>query len=275
MNEVIIPNPEEFEKKKSKIISDGKENFHVVADFDRTLTKAFVEGQKSPTTIAQIRNGNYLGEDYVEKAHELFDKYHPFEIDPNLTIEEKRKIMKEWWDAHHNLLIDSGLTKEIINMIIAKKTLKFRGGAMEFLESLNEKGIPLVIMSAGVGPMIEGYLEQERRLYPSTHIISNNYIFDEGGEMISVKGEAITSVNKYERVVNIPETEDRKNVFLIGDGFEDLGMVEGFDYNTLIKIAFLNENVEEQMELFKKNFDVVILGDGDFSFINEFLQQIN
>ena len=47
MKDLIISNPEWLEKTKQLILSQGKENIHVIADFDRTLTKAFVDGKKS------------------------------------------------------------------------------------------------------------------------------------------------------------------------------------------------------------------------------------
>lgn len=43
---VFVPNPEEFEQVKSKIYSEGAENLHVVADFDRTLTKLMLMERK-------------------------------------------------------------------------------------------------------------------------------------------------------------------------------------------------------------------------------------
>ena len=51
-------------------------------------------------------------------------------------------------------------------------------------------------------------------------------------------------------------------------------MIEGFDYDNMIAIGFLNENVEQNLEVFKDMFDVVLLEDGDFSFVNEFVKEI-
>jgi 5'-nucleotidase len=71
------------------------------------------------------------------------------------------------------------------------------------------------------------------------------------------------------------ELMNKKNVLLLGDGLGDLGMIKGFDYDNLISIGFLNENVDKNLEKFKENFDVVLLGDGDFSFVNEFVKNFN
>ena len=49
--EKIIADSEKLEKKVETLKESGSENLHALTDFDRTLTKAFVEGQKSPTVI--------------------------------------------------------------------------------------------------------------------------------------------------------------------------------------------------------------------------------
>ena len=41
----LIPNHQHLEAVLQKMIADGKDHFHVIADFDRTLTKAFVDGK--------------------------------------------------------------------------------------------------------------------------------------------------------------------------------------------------------------------------------------
>jgi len=45
MSNIIIPNSQDFNEKLQKIIAWWPEKFHVIADFDRTLTKAFVDGK--------------------------------------------------------------------------------------------------------------------------------------------------------------------------------------------------------------------------------------
>ena len=63
-------------------------------------------------------------------------------------------------------------------------------------------------------------------------------------------------------------------MILLGDDLQDLGMVKNLDYDNLIKIGFLNENVDENLEKYKEGYDVVITGDGDFSFVNELIGEI-
>jgi 5'-nucleotidase len=51
-------------------------------------------------------------------------------------------------------------------------------------------------------------------------------------------------------------------------------MIKGFDYNNLIKIGFLNENIEENLEHYKYNFDIVILNGYTMDYINVLLREL-
>jgi hypothetical protein len=126
MKDVIISDELELEDKIKRMAEDGVKKLHVLADFDRTLTKAFVDGQKASTVIAQIRNGSYLTEDYAPEAHRLFDVYHPIEIDPGISSDEKNSKMQEWWQKHFELLIHCGLDKKVMEEIVKTRTLRFR-----------------------------------------------------------------------------------------------------------------------------------------------------
>ncbi len=278
MKNVIIVNSESFENTKLRMQQAAAENFHVLADFDRTLTKAIVDGQKSPTAIAQLRNGKYLTEDYAPRAHALYDIYSVIEFDPNFPKEEKMKKMHEWWSRHFELLIECGLDKKTIEAVVKTRTLQFREGALEFLGFLHTQKIPLVIMSAAPGDMIVEYLRQDGMLYDNIDIISNLFIFDENGKVTSIKEPIIHSMNKYEVVVKefpvFEEIKNRKNVLLLGDGLDDVGMIDGFEYENLLKVGFLNENVDTLLDEYKKRYDVVILGDPGMNFVSDLVKNI-
>ena len=51
-------------------------------------------------------------------------------------------------------------------------------------------------------------------------------------------------------------------------------MIEGLEHDNIIKIGFLNENVDERLAEFKKNYDVVIINDGDMNYVNELVGEI-
>lgn len=277
---VVISDPKELEKAKKVISEAGTEKLHVIADFDRTLTTAFVKGKSVPSLISILRDGSYLTPDYARKANELYAKYHPIEIDPKIPLEEKKKAMQEWWTTHFDLLIKSGLNKEDIKRVVESGKVKFRDGFSEFVDFLQTHNIPLVIMSSSGlgGDAISMYLEKEGKLYDEIHIISNSFEWNEKGNAVAVKEPIIHVMNKDETTIqNFPVFEvikNRKNVLLLGDTLEDIEMVKGFNYDNLIKIGFLNEKVEENLEHYKLNYDVVILNDYSMDFVNQLLREL-
>jgi len=275
--DVSIANIEQLKDTEQKISKDGAEKFHVLADFDRTLTTAFVDGKNVPSLISILRDGNYLTPDYAPKAHELFDKYHPIEIDPKIPFEEKLKFMKNWWQDHYDLLMKCGLNKKDIEKAVESGKVKLREGFDRFVRILKENNIPLVIVSSSGlgGDAISMYLEKADALYDNVFIISNNFKWDENGNMIGAKEPIVVTLNKGEILVKdfpfFEKIKDRKNVLLMGDSIEDVGMVDGFEYDNLIKIGFLNDKIEESLKDYNRNFDATILNDSSLDFVNEML----
>jgi len=274
MSKIVISDLKVFGAKKQKLVEQGLENLHVLADFDRTLTKAFVDGEKVPSIISRLREGDYINADYAAKAKALAEQYYPIEIDPNIPDEERKTKMHEWWTAHFDLLIKSGLNKKHLEQIVKEGKIQFRKGALEFIDFLHENNVPLVIMSSsGVGDTISMFLEKQGRLYDNVHIITNSYEWDENGNAARVKEPIIHVANKGEIVIRdypvFDEIKNRRNVILLGDSLGDAEMVGGFDYENLIRIGFLNEKVEESLDRFSQAFDIVLTEDADFDYVNK------
>jgi 5'-nucleotidase len=266
----------------NNFIKDWKESIHVLADFDRTLTKAFYNWEKRPSIISVLRREWYLWEDYSKKAYELYDKYHPVEIDPNIDLEVKKEKMLEWRNAHLDLLVKSKLHKKDINKVVNSWIIKLRDWIKEFLEKLNKNNIPLIIISANWlwGDSIKLYLESHNLYLPNIHIISNNFIFDNKWNVIWYDEKIIHVFNKDETVIhdypNIYEKiKNRKNVILLWDSIWDVWMIKGFEYDNIIKIWFLNENTNELLTHYQEIYDIVSTWDWDVKFLNELLNEIN
>ena len=236
---------------------------------------------KVSSIISILRSAtDYLGEEYVKKAYALHDKYYPIEIDPKISLEKKKKAMQEWWELHSDLIIKSGLNRSHLKKVAISGKIELRQGALEFFDFLNQHKIPLIIMSSnGLGSdIISMYLKHEGGLYDNVHIISNSFEWDKDGNAVRVKEPIIHCMNKDETVIrDFPVFEiikDRKNVLLLGDNLEDVGMIEGFDYDNLIKLGIVNENVKENLEYYKKVYDVLILNDFSMDYVNELLKDL-
>ena len=278
MKNVLIKDKKSFEQKLNKIKSEGKDSLHVISDFDKTLTKAFIKGQKTHTSIAQIREGGYLSKNYVKKSFALYDKYHPFEINHKISDSEKDKKMMEWWSRHIRLLVEQGMNRKVVEDIIKNKRILLRKGAEDFFKKLYEKNIPLLIFSAGVGDIIEGYLESEGLLYGNVHIVSNFFDYDKNGSVKGYKSKIIHAFNKDEFAIKGTKyfgmIKERKNVILIGDSLGDVDMAKGLEHEVILKIGFLNKDIEENRDVYERNYDVVILNDGPMDFVVSMIESI-
>ena len=270
-----------FELLEQAIIDGGPKNLHVIADFDRTLTKNFIDGVERPSLISVLRSENILWDAYAKKAYDLYNTYHPIEIDPNISKEEKKKQMTIWWWKHLDLLVVSGLNKTHIQETVDHGIIHLRDGVKQFLQLLHLHNIPLVIMSANwLGwDSIRMYLESQQLMFDNITIISNTLIWSDDGNAIWRKDPLIHTFNKDETVLQaFPEIynkiQSRKNVLLLWDSLWDTGMSDGFDHDHILKIWFLNKNLSENLLSYTQAYDVVLTDDTDFSFINTLMWNI-
>lgn len=277
---ILIPDLKHFEELKQSIKKDGFDKLHILSDFDRTLTYGCIDGIKTPSIISLLRDGKHLSEEYAAKAHALFDKYQPLEQDQNIPLEQRKKFMRDWWEEHNRLLIASGLSFSDLKDIVDNGHLAFREGVLDFLDFLHQKNIPLVIFSAsGCGDAIQLFFKKFDRDYSNIFYVINRFNWDKNGKALSTREPLVHSLSKDETILpDLPEIsaaiKDRKNVILLGDSLGDLGMTDGFDYDHLLKIGFLNSDYDRSRSAYEKSFDVVLEGDGDFGFVNDIVASL-
>lgn len=279
MQKILIWDKNYFDNILSKIRLDWLDKLHILADFDRTLTKAFSNWQIRPSLISVLRSEWYLWEEYSKEAYKLFNYYNPIEINPSISIEEKKKEMMNWRNKHRELLIKSKLNKKDIEKVISSWIIEFRDWIIEFLKFLENKNIPIVIISANWlwTDSIKLFFEKKWVLTKNVNIISNSFVWDQNWFAIWYDKNIIHVFNKDETVLEkFPEIhnsiKNRTNVILLWDSLWDVLMIEWFQYENLLKIWFLNEKVEELLEEYRKNYDVVLTWDSDALFLNNLLK---
>lgn len=244
MENIVITNQEKFEQIKSKMKKGVAEALHILADFDRALTKMFVNGKKVWSLQGVLRETDILPKEYSPKAQELFNYYYPLETDSSLTNQEKKRLMDEWWGKAFDLMIDFEFNKSHLQAIVDLDLVKFREGTEEFLEILNKNNVPLVIISAsGVGEAIEPIFKKQNFLFDNIFIIANSLEWNKQDLAIKPKLPIVHSLNKDEILVKsfsdiFSKVENRKNIILLGDNPEDIGMAQGFEYENIIKLGF-------------------------------------
>jgi 5'-nucleotidase len=265
-----------FQEQFGKLLENHGNNLHVVADFDGTLTKEFVGGVRTPSIISVLRDTpGYLSSAYQNEAKALYEKYHGFERDASLSLEERKNKMKEWWMMHYKLLITSGLKCADIESVATSGIIEFREGAKDFLLATEKLNIPVIIFSAsGLGEAIPLYCKHEGIVGKNIHYIINRFSWNEKGEAVAYSEPIIHSLNKDETMIaQFPEIQstikDRNNVLLLGNSVHDAGMLQGGVVDKKITVGFLDEEDANKADEFKEVFDYIC---SDYLEINQALQ---
>ena len=250
---------------KEKINVLKKENFYVITDFDRTLTTK--ESEPSIGIVPQ-----FLGGECLEERTKIFEYYRPLELDYTIKEQEKQKIMKEWANKSFTFL-SKYITQDIIYKALENANIHFREGAKEFLVEMDNRDIPVIIMSSGVGNIVRAFLEKEGCLFDNIKIVSNFFEFDNGKTHIDLNSLMATSNKEYNKIPqNIRnQLEEKETALLFGDLIEDIKMTNKEKLSNTITFGFLDANVEDNLERFNKNFDVVLAGDEDFDSVKQVL----
>ena len=277
--EVLFRNAEQFREKVERIKSAGLKGLHIIADFDRTLTKGSTEtGQHQNTTPGMFDIPGLVSDAIREGKQKLFLKYRPIEMDPTLPLSQKIPHMIQWLKDSETLYREHGLTYAQIRSIAQAGLLVPRDGLTELCSYTHEKNVPFLIFSAGIGDMIEEYFKAQHIDYPNIHLIANRFEFDSEGRVLRWKGEILTSATKNESHIAFEtsrrDIQRRPNVLLLGDHEGDIHMADGAKHDTILSVGFLNgerNNLEQHLA----TFDAVIPEDVGLDFPTEILKEID
>ena len=250
---MIIYNNKKIDKLKSISYND----LYILTDFDGTITL----GSKNSSWASIFKNPK-VSEDFKKECIKIYNYYHKYELDEKISLDDKCLIMEEWYQKNIQTLIEYKITKDII---IESSDMLLREGTKEFFKEMNEKNIPVIIISAGVGDIIEQELKIKNCYFDNMHIISN-YLKYENDLIVGFKdNKIIHPLNKnnvsLSNEINA-EISNRNNILLFGNSIFDTKIPN--DYKNIFKIGFLDENQEGKIEEFKSYFDVVHLGPGTF-----------
>lgn len=242
------------EEKINKIKLENS-NFYVVIDFDKTITSYESEDSWDVTG----RAANNINCD--KEIESLYKKYRPIELDYTISIEEKNTQMQKWYNECMGVYYKYKLNKDLLKKALLESRIKFRKGAKEFLEYLEKNNIPTVVLSAGIGNVIEEFLKFTDCYFKNIIIISNFIDFDENNLMKKFDKPMIHTMNKKLEGNLSKEIESKINKLpygiLFGDLVEDTNMIDRNKADNVIRIGFLNES-HKNFEVYKKFFDIVL-----------------
>ncbi|ETE60178.1 Cytosolic 5'-nucleotidase III, partial [Ophiophagus hannah] len=148
-----------------------------------------------------------------------------------------------------------------------------------FFDKLHEHNVPVFIFSAGIGDILEQIIHQAGVYHSNIKVVSNFMDFDDNGILKGFKGELIHVYNKHDGALKNTEyfkqLKDNSNIILLGDSQGDLTMADGVaNVEHILKIGYLNDNVEELLEKYMESYDIVLVKDDSLDVANSILQKI-
>uniref|UniRef100_A0A1B6LK30 5'-nucleotidase n=1 Tax=Graphocephala atropunctata TaxID=36148 RepID=A0A1B6LK30_9HEMI len=265
---VVIKDKEDFEKKLKELIADGIENLQVVADFDGTITKSVVDGKPALHSLDVFRHTATLSEKYRLGYDALAKKHGPSYVNPELSVEERQKVLDQWWEDHECLCSGEILTLSDLQRANDAINTPLRDGCEQMLRLLSHHRVPLIVSSAGVGEVIEHVLKEH-----NPRVVSNFIKFDENDQIKGFSKPTVSVFNKNR--FPLPVDEDRRNVMLLGDSLGDCNMADNVPgLKTVLKIGFFTGTDKEKLEKYKSCYDVVLVDDQTMHTVTALLRRI-
>ncbi len=184
MNNIVISDNYLF--KVEQMILGGKDDLLVMADFDRTLTKAFdSEGDKmSPGRL--MRGLEVFQGKISEEIEDLYLKYKIIEADNKFKKREKIEALSDCYRRQMRIMVKAGFNKDMLKDLVDNYEINFRDRFDSFVDYLSVNKIPLIIVSAAWGDLIELYLKKEGCLKERVYVVSNFFKFERHGKAIGI-----------------------------------------------------------------------------------------
>jgi HAD superfamily phosphoserine phosphatase-like hydrolase len=232
-------NPDVMSKLASFALA-GSESFHVVSDFDLTLTAGKQPGQNIGTWDVM---DELLPPEGVERHTAIYNSFRPIEIQGKLTAE----IAREKWSETLDLITSYPIDIDDVEAAFLS-VAQLRRGARELFDVCRANNVPTVVLSSGIRNVIQTMAEHYQ-IHP-TYILSNDLEFDDTTRLVTGwrRDSLVHILNKNEmghsELAALRRT--RPNVLLLGDVPDDVRMVEG---DSVLRIRILDPRKGEIHDL--------------------------
>lgn len=261
-----IRNPLVVERIINEFINGGSERMQFVSDFDYTITKQRTDDNIPVLSSFGIFNAcKSLPANFKAETDKLFHKYRPIEIDPHMPIEEKVQYMIEWWTQSAKLASGFEFDQTEIDHVASKFKSALRDRTHELFDELLRLQIPVLVFSAGLGNSVVSVLQQANIMHPNVKVVSN-FLQYRDGLLDGFQQPMIHTFNKNETVLNGSEyyelVHTRDHIIVMGDSIGDAQMANGVPSSShILKIGFLFDHVEANMDKYMNTFDIVLVDD--------------
>lgn len=302
---IVFADIESLKNKLKNFINSykiNKKNLAVITDFDYTITKRFIYSTNyTLNTTYRLYDEDIIGgnqQNVVDKQNELYKIYRKFEEDTSIDINIRKEKIREFYKKSLDIYINPKFSRESVTKMIdsKKETYGFRNYIKEYIDLLISMEIPVIIISGGITQFIEDLLKiisAEYELYlkqKKIFIISNTLIFDNEKGCIGYSDEIVDTFNKSSFVKYTLNQfyPDANKIFVLGDHLNDYDAVHELNMpkENIIGISFVNikpsiinddnqkENMNKEIDTYKKIYDINLVGDTDYTFIIKLLEII-
>ncbi len=240
---------------KKKLPLSNIDNIYIISDFDGTIT-----AEDSLTSWSAVTKSSLCPEFYPELARNLFEYYHQLRHDETLSQDYRDGMTIEWYQKSIEIMLGYQFPEQAFMEGASNlQEMKLRTGFKEYLDYLNCYHVPFVIMSAGIGNVIETFLKANNCYYDNIYIVSN-YLQFKKGVMTGISDNMIYPFNKNEML--IPESikaklQNRNNVIIIGDQLDDSKMASLDNHESLLSVDFITSASLPYLDTYKNEFDII------------------
>ncbi|KAI9188173.1 hypothetical protein H9P43_002564 [Blastocladiella emersonii ATCC 22665] len=281
---LVVRDPAAVAAKVAQLLADGPSHLHIISDFDMTMTKYLVNGERGPSSHAVVTRSSTVSKKFRDDTDAMYKKYYPIEIDPAMPRSEKYKVMEQWWTEAHEIIVAERISEADLKTMVAETPMTWRACLHDLMRRTGELDIYFLVFSAGIKNLIKEILAANGLLLPHVHVESNEMFFDPATGIVTHFSEPpIHTLNKSEVVLSDPSLLDpsntsaearharaiqgRNNVLLMGDSLGDAAMADGVEHGVCLRVGFCNHNTDKFLDQFLDAFDVVVLNDVGFDWV--------
>lgn len=249
----------------NKLDSFTPDSTYVCIDFDGTITVWTIGERGRPiSSISFLVTQPSIHPEFDTHWHQLYKKYRPIETSPTIYIEEKNRLMIQWWKEVFELFQRFSIWRQVFDEAIQNIAgLQIREGMRGFLQELSKKWVPVIVFSAWIKLIIQKFLEHHNLLTSNISIIANEFSFDGfWSTIVPDEQDIICAANKDSRHFSqeiLSIIKWRENIIVIGDNPHDIDMASHVSWkHNIFSLWFLNYPNDELRGHFSQVFDFVI-----------------
>merc|ERR1712032_272797 len=160
------------------------------------------------------------------------------------------------------LLLSQNLTQQDVSKAVQEcDGIRLRNGVEELFQFAHCNGIPIIVLSAGLGNVIEEVIRLHFRKpngrtgehWENVRVLSNTLLWDSD---VCHQGFSEPIIQPFNKSLQDAPSEMRDFIHgrdmavIAGDGMGDLTMARGHATTEILKFGFLNEHIDERLEMY-------------------------